>query len=77
MNLEIQEALVAAQINTFGEALERVQRVESAKSQLRAFQARKRSTSSGNLGKPRENALPPKAGRGVGGVRLAPHPALP
>ena len=42
MNLEIQEALAAAPISTFGEALERAQRIENAKSQMKTFQARKR-----------------------------------
>ena len=32
LNLEIQEASAVAQINTFGEALKRAQRVDSAKS---------------------------------------------
>ena len=45
LNLEIQFALAAAQIETFSDALEKVQREESTKSQLRTFQARKRDVS--------------------------------
>ena len=75
--LEIQETLAAAPISTFGEALERAQMIENAKSQLKAFQVRKRSVSSSNPEKSRENAPHPKAGRGMGGIRLAPLPPLP
>ncbi|XP_027150344.1 uncharacterized protein LOC113750581 [Coffea eugenioides] len=38
-NVEIQEVLAAAQINTFTEVLEKTQRVEIAKAQVRAFGA--------------------------------------
>ncbi|XP_071933750.1 uncharacterized protein [Coffea arabica] len=77
LNLEIQEALVAAPISTFGKVLERAQRIENAKFQLKAFQAWKRSIPNNNSEKSRENAPLPKAGRGVGGIRLAPLPLLP
>ena len=46
LNLEIQEALAVVQVNTLTEALEKVQRIENAKAQVKAFQARKRSASS-------------------------------
>ena len=75
--MEIQEALATAQINTFWKALERAQRIESAKCQLRAFQTRETGTPGGNLGKARENAPPPKAGREVGGMRFTILPPLP
>ena len=46
LNLEIQEALGVVQVNTFTETLEKVQRIEDAKAQVKAFQTRKRGTSS-------------------------------
>ena len=39
LNLEIQEALAAVQLNTFTEALEKAQRIENAKTQVKALQA--------------------------------------
>ena len=68
LNLEIQDALAAAQIETFSDALEKAQRVESTKSQLRAFQARKRDVSDSKL---REIGPPPKVRKGVDRVRLS------
>ena len=41
LNMEIQEALAAAQITTFTEVLEKAQRVEIARGQVKVFQARK------------------------------------
>ena len=42
LNVEIQEALAAAQINTFSEVLEKAQRIEIARAQVRAFHAKRR-----------------------------------
>ena len=39
LNMEIQKVLVAAQVNTFTEALEKAQRIEKAKAQVTVFQA--------------------------------------
>ena len=46
LNVEIQEGLAAAQISTFTEVLEKAQRVESARLQVRDFHAKKRGTPS-------------------------------
>ena len=43
LNVEIQEGLAAAQISTFTEALEKAQRIESARLQVRDFHNRKRN----------------------------------
>ena len=43
LNLEIQEPLAAAQINTFNETLEKLQRIENVRAQVKVFQSRKRS----------------------------------
>ncbi|XP_071932034.1 uncharacterized protein [Coffea arabica] len=67
LDLEIQDALAAAQVETFSDALEKAQRVESTKSQLRAFQKRKRDTSDSTLGK---NGPPPKVRKEVDEVGL-------
>ena len=40
--MEIQEALAAAQINTFTEVLEKIQRIEIARAQVRVFHAKRR-----------------------------------
>ena len=45
VNMKISEALVAAQINTFTEAFEKIQRIESAKTQ-NFLDKKKRSPSS-------------------------------
>ena len=37
LNVEIQEALVAVQINTFTEILEKTQRIEIVRAQVRVF----------------------------------------
>ncbi|XP_071938600.1 uncharacterized protein [Coffea arabica] len=67
LDLEIQDALAAAQVETLSDALEKAQRVEITKSQLRAFQARKRDASDSTLG---ENGPPPKVRKEVDGVGL-------
>lgn len=64
--MEIQEILVAAQINSFSEAVEKAQRVERAKAQVRSFNARKRNAPSSSRG-PLDVAAPtPKIGRDMG-----------
>ncbi|XP_027184090.1 uncharacterized protein LOC113782396 [Coffea eugenioides] len=50
LNIEIQEALAAAQINTFTEVLEKAQRIEIARAQVRAFHAMRRGAPSGSQG---------------------------
>ena len=40
LNVEIQEALAAAQINTFTEVLEKAQRIEIVRAQVRNFHAK-------------------------------------
>ena len=69
LNVEIQKDLVVAQCNTFSDAVEKAQRVESAKLQVRNFQAKKRAIpeSSSEQG---DKTTPPKFGRETGGVRL-------
>nr|XP_027062826.1 uncharacterized protein LOC113689223 [Coffea arabica] len=42
LNVEIQEALAAAQLNTFSQALEKAQRIEAARGQVKAFHNQKR-----------------------------------
>nr|XP_027083485.1 uncharacterized protein LOC113705774 [Coffea arabica] len=49
LNVKIQEFLAAAQITIFTDALDKVQRVENAKSQFKTFHARKRSKPSYTL----------------------------
>ena len=46
LNIEIQEGLIAAQISTFTETLEKAQRVVSARLQVRDFHNKKRNISS-------------------------------
>ncbi|XP_027169547.1 uncharacterized protein LOC113769281 [Coffea eugenioides] len=72
LNVEIQEALVAAQINTFTEVLEKAQRIEIARAQVRNFHAKRRGAPGENQGSAQSdgNMPPPKAGRGAGGGRF-------
>ena len=74
--MEIQEALAAAQIDTFVEALEKSRRVESARLQVKPFQARKRIVRSGTLGQTSKSMLPSKVGRGTDGVRMLEPPRV-
>ncbi|XP_027157377.1 uncharacterized protein LOC113758900 [Coffea eugenioides] len=48
LNVEIQEALAAAQLDTFSQALEKVQRIETARGQVKAFHDRKMRQPSSN-----------------------------
>nr|XP_027098878.1 uncharacterized protein LOC113718157 [Coffea arabica] len=68
LNVEIQKDLAAAQIDTFKDSLEKAQRVEQARFQVRTFQAKKRGASSSTPGRGDQNLPPPKFGRGAGGA---------
>ncbi|XP_027157561.1 eukaryotic translation initiation factor 3 subunit F-like [Coffea eugenioides] len=68
LNVEIQKDLAVAQINTFSEAVEKAQQVESAKLQVRNFQAKKRGFPGSSSGQG-DKSTPPKFGRGAGGGR--------
>nr|XP_027127768.1 uncharacterized protein LOC113743892 [Coffea arabica] len=78
LNVEIQEGLAAVRIDTFADAVERAQRVEVARAQVKSFQAKKRFTSSSSREPTYENAPPAKVGRGTSGVNSpgAPRGAL-
>ncbi|XP_027174390.1 uncharacterized protein LOC113774009 [Coffea eugenioides] len=74
LNVEIQEALAAAQLNTFSQALEKAQRIETARGQVKAFQNRKRrqpSSSNFTDGQSSRNEPSSKMGRGTDGPRPA------
>nr|XP_027090300.1 uncharacterized protein LOC113711335 [Coffea arabica] len=45
LNVEIQEALAAAQLDTFNQTLEKAQRIETARSQVKTFRDKKRTPS--------------------------------
>ncbi|XP_027169495.1 uncharacterized protein LOC113769230 [Coffea eugenioides] len=45
LNVEIQEALAAAQLDTFSQTLEKAQRIETARSQVKVFRDKKRTPS--------------------------------
>ena len=59
-NMEIQEGLAAAQIFTFTETLEKAQKVESARLQVRDFHTKKRNISSYSSGQASKSAPPSK-----------------
>ncbi|XP_027155647.1 uncharacterized protein LOC113756021 [Coffea eugenioides] len=66
------EALAVAQINTFTEVLEKAQKIEIARAQVRNFHAKLKGASGGSQ-KPAQsdqNVPPPKADRGAGGGRF-------
>nr|XP_027098907.1 uncharacterized protein LOC113718187 [Coffea arabica] len=69
--MKIQKDLATAQIDTFKNALDKAQRVEQARLQVRTFQAKKRGASSSAPGRDDQNVPHPKFGRGAGGVRIA------
>ncbi|XP_027169400.1 uncharacterized protein LOC113769124 [Coffea eugenioides] len=68
LNVKIQKNLAVAQINVFSEAVEKGQRVESARLQVRNFQAKKRGFPGSSSGR-RDKSIPPKFGRGAEGGR--------
>nr|XP_027098972.1 uncharacterized protein LOC113718255 [Coffea arabica] len=69
LNVEIQEALAAAQLDTFSQALEKAQRIETARGQVKAFHDRKRrppDSSNFTDGQNSRNEPPSKIGRRTG-----------
>ncbi|XP_027171901.1 uncharacterized protein LOC113771524 [Coffea eugenioides] len=78
LNVEIQEGLAAVRIDTFADAVEKAQRVEVARAQVKSFQAKKRFAPSISREPTYENAPPAKVGRGTSGVNSpgAPRGAL-
>ncbi|XP_027122132.1 uncharacterized protein [Coffea arabica] len=74
LNVEIQEALAAAQLDTFNRVLEKAHRVETARGQVKAFHDKKRrqpGTGNFNARQSSRNEPPTKMGRGAGGPRPA------
>ena len=70
LNVEIQEGLATAQINTYSDAVEKAQRFETARAQSKSFFARKRNAPSGSRDPISTSAPPPKMGRGTGVVNI-------
>ncbi|XP_071939216.1 uncharacterized protein [Coffea arabica] len=70
LNVEIQEGLATAQINTYSDAVEKAQRFETARAQSRSFFARKRNAPSGSRDPISTSAPSPKMGRGTGVVNI-------
>ncbi|XP_027120450.2 uncharacterized protein [Coffea arabica] len=68
LNVEIQEGLAAVRIDTFADAVERAQRVEVARAQVKSFQVKKRFAHSSSRESTYGNAPPAKVGRGTSGV---------
>ncbi|XP_071940794.1 uncharacterized protein [Coffea arabica] len=66
LNVEIQEGLAAVQLDTFADAVERAQRMEVARAQVKSFQAKKRFASSSSQEPTYGNAPPAKVARGAG-----------
>ncbi|XP_027158288.1 uncharacterized protein LOC113759909 [Coffea eugenioides] len=73
LNVEIQEALAAAQLDTFSQALEKAQRIEIARGQVKAFHDRKRKQPSSDVatGQNSRNESPFKTSKGTDGPRPA------
>ena len=61
--------MAATQISTFIEGLEKVQRVESARLQVRDFHTKKRNNPRYISGQASKSTSPPKMESGTGGVR--------
>nr|XP_027062810.1 uncharacterized protein LOC113689203 [Coffea arabica] len=68
LNVELQESLAVVRIDTFAEAVERAQRVEVARAQVKSFQSKKRFAPSSSREPTFGNAPPAKVGRGTSGV---------
>ncbi|XP_071926100.1 uncharacterized protein [Coffea arabica] len=68
LNVEVQEGLTAVRIDTFADAVEKAQRVEVARAQVKSFQAKKRFAPSSSREPTYGNAPPAKVGRGTSGV---------
>ncbi|XP_027155432.1 uncharacterized protein LOC113755699, partial [Coffea eugenioides] len=74
LNVEIQEALAAAQLDTFGQTLEKAQRIETARGQVKSFHERKRrQPDSSHLvtGQSSQSESPSKKSQGTDGLRPA------
>nr|XP_027083541.1 uncharacterized protein LOC113705832 [Coffea arabica] len=72
LNVEIQEALAAAQLDTFNQTLEKAQRIETARSQVKAFRDKKRTPSDTYTytgGQSSGSEPPSKRSKEVGGTR--------
>ncbi|CAH2812031.1 MAG: hypothetical protein CBHOC_5342, partial [uncultured Caballeronia sp.] len=65
LNVELQEGLATARIETFGDAIDMAQRLESAKAQVRNFQAKRKGVPGGSRGFGESSTPPPKYGRGT------------
>ncbi|XP_027166458.1 uncharacterized protein LOC113766464 [Coffea eugenioides] len=68
LNVEIQEGLAAVRIDTFADAVEKAQRVEVARAQVKSFQAKKRFAPSSSREPTYGNTPPAKMGRGTLGA---------
>ncbi|XP_071933110.1 uncharacterized protein [Coffea arabica] len=68
LNVELQESLAAVRIDTFAEVVERAQRVEVARAQVKSFQSKKRFAPSSSREPTFGNAPPAKVDRGTSGV---------
>ncbi|XP_071933774.1 uncharacterized protein [Coffea arabica] len=71
------ESLAAVRIDTFADAVERAQRVEVARAQVKSFQAKKRFAPSSSREPTYGNAPPAKVDRGTGGVTSPGAPRKP
>nr|XP_027088676.1 uncharacterized protein LOC113710026 [Coffea arabica] len=69
LNIEIQKDLAVAQLNAFSDAVEKAQRVESARLQVRTFQTRKRAIPGSSMGQ-EDTSTSPKLGKRTGGLRF-------
>ncbi|XP_027169465.1 uncharacterized protein LOC113769198 [Coffea eugenioides] len=69
LNVEIQKDLAVAQLSAFSDVVEIAQRVESARLQVRTFQAKKRAIPGSSMGQ-KDTSTPPKLGKGTGGLRF-------
>ena len=69
LNVEIQKDLAVAQLNAFSDAVEKAQRVKSARLQVRTFQAKKRAVPESSMGQ-KDTSTPPMLGKGTEGVRF-------
>ncbi|XP_027156756.1 uncharacterized protein LOC113758662 [Coffea eugenioides] len=69
LNVEIQKDLAVAQLSDFSDAVEKAQRVESTRLQVRTFQAKKRAILGSSMGQD-DTSTPPKLGKGTGGLRF-------
>ena len=68
LNLEIQKGLAAVPIGSFSEAIEKAQRIENTKAQLKLFNARKKNVPSSSQGPMEASAPSSKFVRSTSGV---------